>query len=199
MPSLFENDHRLDLPQSDIRYMPHFLSKNEADGLFQCFLSTINWRQDDITIFGKTYPQPRLTALYGVNGKTYSYSNITMQPTPFTDELQWVKSQIEKECDTVFTTCLLNLYRDGSDSNGWHADDEKELGVNPVIASLSLGQERFFHLRQKKDKSLKTKLLLENGSLLLMQGETQHQWQHQIAKTARKIGPRINLTFRVIK
>ncbi len=91
------------------------------------------------------------------------------------------------------------MYRDGKDSNGWHADDEKELGINPAIASLSLGQERFFHFRHKKDKNIKHKILLHHGSLLLMQGETQHCWQHQIPKTSKVMGERINLTFRIIK
>ena len=122
-----------------------------------------------------------------------------MQPHEFTDELLEIKEKIENKTSVVFTTCLLNLYRDGKDSNGWHADDEKELGQNPVIASITLGQERFFHLKHKKKKDLKQKLLLKHGSLLLMEGETQHHWLHQIPKTTRSIGERINLTFRVIQ
>ena len=121
-----------------------------------------------------------------------------MWPHSFIEPLTTIKERIEKVAKVEFTTCLLNLYRDGKDSNGWHSDDEKELGRNPVIASVSLGEERYFHLRHKKNKSLKSKLLLQHGSLLLMQGETQHNWQHQIPKTAKRIGPRINLTFRVI-
>lgn len=92
----------------------------------------------------------------------------------------------------------MNLYRDGKDSNGWHADNEPELGINPVIASLSLGAERFFKLKHHNDAALQHKILLEHGSLLLMTGDTQHQWLHTLAKTAKPIGPRINLTFRVI-
>jgi alkylated DNA repair dioxygenase AlkB len=159
----------------------------------------VRWQQDDITIFGKTYRQPRLTALFGNNGKPYSYSNITMKPEEFTPDLLEIKKRIETKTKAVFTTCLLNLYRDGNDSNGWHADNEKALGEYPVIASITLGQERYFHLKHRTRKELKHKLLLEHGSLLLMQGETQHQWLHQIAKTKKPIGERINLTFRVIK
>ena len=122
-----------------------------------------------------------------------------MQPHHFTQELLEIKQQIETKTEAIFTTCLLNLYRNGKDSNGWHADNEKELGKNPVIASITLGQERFFHLKHRTHKNLKHKLLLEHGSLLLMQGETQHHWLHQIAKTAKPISERINLTFRVIK
>lgn len=160
---------------------------------------SVPWQQDDITVFGKTYAQPRLTALFGNNGKAYSYSNITMFPHIFKGELLDIKKKVDEEIGEVFTTCLLNLYRDGRDSNGWHADDEKELGQDPTIASISLGHERYFHLRHKNDKSLRHKMLLEHGSLLLMRGGTQHFWQHQIPKTSKNIGERINLTFRIIR
>ncbi len=196
---LFSEKIVLGLPDSDISYYPNFLKKEDANAYFRALRDETPWQQDDITVFGKTYPQPRLTALYGNNGKAYSYSNITMKPFGFTSELLQIKTTIEKEVGVAFSTCLLNCYRDGKDSNGWHSDDEKELGKNPIIASISLGADRFFHLRYKKDKTVKHKMLLEHGSLLLMQGVTQHHWQHQIAKTSKKIGERINLTFRVIK
>lgn len=196
---LFPEKVVLHLPNSDIIYYPGFFSTDEASTFFDLFKKEVPWQQDSITLFGKTHPQPRLTTLYGNNGKSYSYSGITMHPHGFTAELLQIKSKIELEAKVLFTTCLLNYYRDGKDSNGWHADDEKELGKNPVIASISLGAERYFHLRNKGNKSIKHKILLEHGSMLLMQGETQHYWQHQIAKTAQKIGERINLTFRIIK
>ncbi|WP_297761500.1 alpha-ketoglutarate-dependent dioxygenase AlkB [uncultured Muriicola sp.] len=190
---------KINLPESDIIYYPNFLSSENATQLMNILQTTIAWQQDNITVFGKTYPQPRLTALYGNNMQPYSYSDITMYPLPFTKELNEVKTTIESLISpTVFTSCLLNLYRDGKDSNGWHADDEASLGKNPVIASVSLGQERFFNFKHKKDKSLKHKMLLTHGSLLIMKGSTQHNWLHQIPKTSRKIGERINLTFRVI-
>lgn len=188
----------LDLPQASISYFPNFLEKEEADQYFTTLLKATPWQQDKIKVFGKTYDQPRLTALYGNNGKSYSYSNITMQPHPFSKPLITLLQKVVNLSAHEFTTCLLNLYRDGNDSNGWHADNEKELGINPVIASISLGQERMFHLKHRKDKSLKEKLLLEHGSLLLMQGETQHHWLHQIPKTKKPLTPRINLTFRRI-
>lgn len=199
MASLFEEEINLQLPASDICYFPNFMISEKANFYFEIFRQNIPWQQDDIKVFGKTYAQPRLTALFGNNGKPYSYSNITMQPHEFTPELLEIKKQIEAKTNVIFTTCLLNLYRDGNDSNGWHADNEKELGQRPVIGSVTLGQERFFHLKHRTRKELKHKLLLESGSLLLMQGETQHQWLHQIAKTKKPIGERINLTFRVIK
>lgn len=199
MESLFSEEIKLQLPDSDIVYYSNFLDKASADHYVSFFKENIAWQQDNIKVYGKTYPQPRLTALFGDNGKPYSYSNITMQPYEFTKELLHLKQRIETKTKAIFTSCLLNLYRNGRDSNGWHADDEKELGPNPVIASLSLGQKRFFHLKHREKKNLKHKILLEHGSLLLMQGETQHHWLHQIPKTSRPIKERINLTFRVIK
>ncbi|SNZ02095.1 alpha-ketoglutarate-dependent dioxygenase AlkB family protein [Flagellimonas pacifica] len=195
---LFSEKIILYLPDSDITYYPNFFENRDADSYFKTLKREIPWQQDKIKIFGKVYDQPRLTALYGNNDKTYTYSGITMQPHEFTPELLSIKKMVEKKAQTKFTACLLNYYRDGKDSNGWHADNEKELGQNPIIASVSLGGERFFHLRHQKNKSLKHKILLENGSLLLMQGETQHFWHHQIPKTSKNIGERINLTFRVI-
>lgn len=161
-------------------------------------MSETHWQQDDIKVFGKVYPQPRLTALYAENEQPYSYSNLTMYPKPFTPLLLQLRNKIKQVCPTDFTTVLLNLYRDGNDSNGWHADDEKELGDNPVIASLSFGGVRDFKFREKKDKNNSFKMALEPGSLLLMEGATQHLWQHQVPKTRKEVGARINLTFRVL-
>ncbi len=189
---------KLQLPDSDITYFPNFLDCENANTYFELLKSSVPWRQDKIRVYGKLYPQPRLTALYGNNNRSYSYSGITMQPLPFSGTLLDIKTKISRLTPADFTSCLLNLYRDGKDSNGWHSDDEKELGKNPVIASVSLGQERYFHLKPKKLKDLKYKILLEHGSLLLMSGPTQHYWLHQIAKTTKPIGERINLTFRVI-
>tara|TARA_R110002012_G_scaffold321191_4_gene548032 strand:+ start:19517 stop:20116 length:600 start_codon:yes stop_codon:yes gene_type:complete len=199
MSSLFSDEINLNLPDSDIWYYPNFFGSIEANDYFNDLKKNTPWQQDTIKVFGKTYAQPRLTALYANNGKPYSYSNITMQPHEFSDTLAHIKNKIEIVAETNFTTCLLNLYRDGKDSNGWHADNEKELGINPVIASVSFGQERFFHLKHRVDKRLKHKILLAHGSLLIMKGETQHHWLHQIPKTAKPIQERINLTFRVIK
>jgi alkylated DNA repair dioxygenase AlkB len=187
---------RLQLPDCDIRYCPEFIPEKQADMLFRELRTAVMWQQDHITIFGKTYLQPRLTALFGDNGKTYSYSGITMHPAPFFPTLIALRQKVAMLAGVSFNTCLLNLYRDGNDSNGWHSDDEKELGANPPIASVSLGQVRHFRLRHRKDKSLQHKLALGNGSLLLMLGPTQHYWQHQIAKSSLNLGERINLTFR---
>lgn len=190
---------KLLLPDADITYYPLLFSTKEASAIFEILLKEIDWQQDDITIFGKTYKQPRLTALHGDDGASYSYSGITMFPKPLTSELKKIKEKVEAITKTKFTSVLLNLYRDGSDSNGWHSDDEKELGRDPVIASLSFGVERVFQLRNKADTKLRKNILLEHGSLLLMRGSTQHYWQHQIPKSKKINSPRINLTFRVIK
>lgn len=200
MNSLFPKEKiSFDLPNASIEYYPNFFDASTSEQLFTKLLDEIPWQLDNITIFGKTHPQPRLTALFGNEGKPYSYSNIIMQPHPWNPILMFIKSEIETICNENFTTVLLNLYRDGKDSNGWHADNEKELGRNPVIASVSFGAERSFHLKHNSIVDAKQKITLENGSLLLMKGETQHFWKHQIPKTAKPIGSRINLTFRIIK
>jgi alkylated DNA repair dioxygenase AlkB len=201
LKSLFENTSepiRFNVTDAEIVYYPHFFDVMQSDLLFQELLQTIPWQQDDIKVFGKVHAQPRLTALYGNDGKSYSYSNIKMQPHSWNPILHELKQKVEAVSATDFTTVLLNLYRDGKDSNGWHADNEKELGINPVIASLSFGAERYFHLQHNTDKNQKIKILLEHGSLLVMKGTTQHFWKHQIPKTAKPIGSRINLTFRSI-
>jgi len=190
---------KLDLPDSDITYFPNVFSETESLRYFNSILNETNWQQDNITVFGKTYAQPRLTGLFANNTKPYSYSNITMHPEAFSETLLKVKQKIEVLSKTHFTTCLANLYRNGKDSNGWHADNEKELGKNPIIASVSFGETRAFHLKHRKEKTLKHKLFLESGSLLLMKGETQQHWLHQIARTKKEVKPRINLTFRIIK
>jgi len=189
----------LDLPDAEIIYYPQFFDKEQADKIYPKLLQEIAWQQDNITVFGKTHPQPRLTALYGNEGKPYSYSNITMQPHPWNTLLQKIKYHIETTTECQFTTVLLNQYRDGKDSNGWHADNEKELGTNPIIASLSFGAKRVFQLKHNTIADAKKSIVLEHGSLLLMKGSTQHFWKHQIPKTAKPIGNRINLTFRSIK
>ena len=202
MKSLFDNIPDpifLNLPDAEVIYYPHFFDKDEAETIYAELINDIPWQQDDIRIFGKTHLQPRLTALFGNEGKSYSYSNIKMQPHHWNLLLQKIKAKVERVSNTNFTTVLLNQYRDGKDSNGWHADNEKELGTNPIIASISFGAERAFQLKHNSDKDQKKSIILENGSLLLMKGTTQHFWKHQIPKTAKPIGPRINLTFRVIK
>ena len=199
MNSLFPEEKIIfDLPDAEIEYYPDFFSSAKANNLFLKLKNEIPWQQDTITVYGKTHLQPRLTALFGNEGKPYGYSNIVMQPHHWSPLIVFIKEEVEKVCNENFTTVLLNLYRDGQDSNGWHADNEKELGRNPIIASVSFGTERVFQLKHNK-LELKQNIVLQHGSLLIMKGTTQHFWKHQIPKTTKPIGPRINLTFRIIK
>lgn len=188
----------LELPDARLRYFQYFFNTDEAEHFYSKLSETIPWQQDPITVFGKTYDQPRLTALHANNINPYSYSGITMYPNQMTTELTAIYERIRTVSSVEFTSVLLNLYRDGKDSNGWHADNEKELGKSPSIASVSFGAQRFFHLKHRTIKEARLKVLLHSGSLLLMEGDTQEKWLHQIPKTAKPIQPRINLTFRKI-
>jgi len=198
---LFKNNEDwldLNLPDANISYIPHFLKPEVANSAFDIFLYELEWRQHYIKIFGKSLPQPRLTALYGINEQSYTYSNLTLRPLRFTPKLLEIHQKLKELTKINFTHCLANLYRDGNDSMGWHADDERALGKNPVIASVSLGATRRFQLKHKFDPNLKYQLELEQGSLLLMKGTTQHFWKHQLPKTKKPVTSRINLTFRTL-
>ncbi|MBC7643196.1 MAG: alpha-ketoglutarate-dependent dioxygenase AlkB [Flavobacterium sp.] len=200
MNSLFPLDKIIfDLQDADLEYYSNFFDQKKSNELFEKLKNEVPWQQDDITVFGKVYAQPRLTALYGNEGKPYGYSNIIMQPHHWSPLIMYIKNEIETVCNQNFTTVLLNNYRNGRDSNGWHADNEKELGRNPIIASVSFGAERVFQMKHNTIKNLKQNINLESGSLLIMKGTTQHFWKHQIPKTAKPVGERINLTFRIIK
>ncbi len=188
----------LNIPDASVHYEEQFFAFAEAEQLFSTLLDSVPWRQNKITVFGKTYDEPRLTQLYGDHEMKYSYSGIEFTAMPWSDAMKRIKNAVEQATGHDFNICLVNLYRTGADSNGWHADDEKELGKNPVIASVSLGQERFFHLRHNTNKQWRFKIPLTSGSLLLMKENTQHTYKHQIAKTKRDIQSRINLTFRKV-
>ena len=192
------NSEKIILPDADLVYYPNFLDTDLADTYFRSLLKKLQWEQYSIKLFGKTIPQPRLTALYALNSNPYSYSGLKLDPLVFTEELKAIYSDIVEITGSTFTHCLANLYRDGNDSMGWHSDDEKELGKNPVIASLSLGAVRNFQLKHKTNPELKYALKLEHGSLLIMKGSTQEFWKHQLPKTKKSLEQRINLTFRTI-
>ncbi|MEK0190259.1 MAG: alpha-ketoglutarate-dependent dioxygenase AlkB [Oscillatoriales cyanobacterium] len=183
----------------EVIFYPNLFSIQESDRLFSELDSSVKWRHDTIHIYGKKIPLPRLTAWYGDEGKSYIYSGIEQHPEPWNSTLRLIKLKAEEISKITFNSVLINLYRDGKDSVSWHSDDEPELGENPIIASISLGGTRRFSLRHKTSKDYKIDIDLPKGSLLLMKGETQHFWKHQIAKTAKSVEPRINLTFRVIK
>lgn len=188
------------MPDAEVLYYRACFSGEESTHYWQELQTDIAWRQEAIKLFNKEIPQPRLTAWYGDEGAIYSYSNIVNHPLPWTATLQEIKARAEEIAQASFNSVLLNYYRHGQDSMGWHQDNEPELGANPIIASVSFGATRRFQFRHKKRKDLDTiTIVLEHGSLLLMQGATQHYWKHQLPKTTQAVGVRINLTFRFIK
>ena len=190
----------ISLQDGEILFMRNFFTSSEAKNYFELLQNNINWKQEEVNFYGKTYSVPRKTAWYGYEGFNYSYSGINCFPESWTKELLEIKSQIELFIpDEDFTSVLLNLYNNGNDKMGWHADDEKELGINPTIASVSLGETRRFDIKHKKNKDLQFKFELTSGSLLIMRGALQHHWVHQIPAQKKVINPRINLTFRTIK
>ncbi|WP_158973858.1 alpha-ketoglutarate-dependent dioxygenase AlkB [Cellulophaga sp. L1A9] len=190
---------KIKLKDGEVWYMESFIPLDKANNYFKTFLETINWRQEEIKMYGKTYPVPRKTAWYGYEGFNYKYSGILCNPEPWTKELLGIKRVIESFLpESDFNSVLLNLYRNGSDKVSWHADDEKGLGTNPLIASVSLGATRRFDLKHKIDPDEKLQLELAPGSLVIMKSALQHNWLHQIPIQKRIFDSRINLTFRTI-
>ena len=189
-----------DLPDAEIEYFPSLFSVARADSLLESLIDRIQWTQNTIRFYGKESLVPRLEAWYGDAGASYSYSGIRMEPRPWIEELSEIKKAIEPIAGTRFNSVLINYYRDGRDRVAWHSDDEKELGRNPVIGSVSLGAERKFKLRHKDfpQNGQQAEIMLAHGSLLMMKGPTQRFWKHEIPRTARPVGKRVNLTFRII-
>lgn len=186
--------------EAQISYDPGFLSQAEAQTLFQTLYQQLPWQGGSIKLFGKEVLQPRLIVWMADPGIVIRYSGIEMAPSPWHPAVQAIRERVESYCARRFNGVLVNLYRDGQDSMGWHADDERELGPNPYIASLSLGAIRKFQVRHKSRKDVPTlSLELEPGSLLIMSGDTQEAYKHQVPKTRQAVGPRINLTFRHMK
>jgi alkylated DNA repair dioxygenase AlkB len=194
---MVHDNHQNLLPfQGETYLYPEFFSGQKADAFFSALKTGLKWKQEPIKLFGRLIMQPRLTALYGDESQPYGYSGITMNPMPWSEELRIIKMSLENVLSTEFTHVLCNFYRDGKDSMGWHRDNEEVLGKNPTIASVSFGATRKFQIRHFSSKNHKLDIPLSHGSLLVMAGESQHFWEHQIPKTKVEIGPRINLTFR---
>src|SRR5262245_52202526 len=179
--------------ESWLLYDEAFLEPAEADSLFAHLRVTVPWEQSGRP--GRVFP--RLTAWYADPGLIYSYSGVTHRPVPWTPELSAIKKQAEAAAGTSWNSLLLNSYRDGRDSIGFHADDEPELGPNPIVGSVSLGATRRFVLKHPASGE-KLEFDLPHGSLLVMGGTSQHHWRHGVPKTRKPVGPRINLTFRRI-
>ena len=189
-PNLLPADGRLFLVQEA-------LSADEANSLMACLQKSCAWQAETISLFGRSVQVPRLVAWQG--DRPYTYSGVTHQPEQWSPAVLRLKQVAEALAGTAFNAVLLNYYRNGRDSMGWHSDDERELGPAPVIASLSLGAERVFQVRRRDDHRVRLNLVLPHGSCLLMGGEMQKHWQHALPKTAKPVGARVNLTFRQVQ
>ncbi|WP_028886029.1 alpha-ketoglutarate-dependent dioxygenase AlkB family protein [Teredinibacter turnerae] len=180
---------------------PQWIATAQARVLFNLLLQECEWEQPAIRIAGRDLPIPRLQCWYGDKGAVLRYSGKSFPPHPWLKPLAELNMQLATVCKRRFNSVLVNCYRDGSDSVGWHADDEPELGEKPLIASISLGATRRFSLKHKFDQQQKTSrhIQLRDGDLVIMRGNTQANWVHAIQKTTSSVGPRINLTFRNIR
>ncbi len=196
---LFGNDPDVNLLPMDgtVNYYGRILSDAETWRYYEVLLKSIPWKNDEAIIFGKHIVTARKVAWYGDSSYAYAYSGTTKQALIWTDELQELKVIVEKLSGATFNSCLLNLYHDGSEGMAWHSDDEKSLGKNTTIASLSFGAERKFCFKHKRTQET-VSLMLEDGSLLVMEDATQTHWLHRLPKSAKIKMPRINLTFRTI-
>ena len=187
---------RLALPGAEAALHRHAFPPEEADRLFTILRHELDWQEATITLFGRSIAQPRLSAWYG--DAAYTYSNLTWPARPWPDALLPIRQQVEALAGGAFNGVLANLYRDGRDSMGWHADDEPELGPDPVVASVVFGAARRFLFKRKGGAQVKLEVPLGHGDLLIMGPGTQRHWLHSVPKTARPVGERINLTFRLI-
>jgi alkylated DNA repair dioxygenase AlkB len=191
------HSEKIDLNDGSLIYFPMFFNEDDANCYFNELLTKIDFKQNEVTIFGKVFLTPRLESFHSIENRFYTYSGNKLPSKAFDVTLQNLLEKVELATNSKFNCVLINLYRDGSDGNGWHADNEKELGPNPVIASLSFGTTRRFDLRNKITKE-KFSIDLNSGDLLWMNDRIQNNYKHQIAKTKKVIEPRINLTFRYI-
>lgn len=180
-----------------VNYYGKILAYQEANQYLDLLMQNILWKNDEVILFGKHIVTKRKTAWYGDSDYLYTYSNITKQALPWTKELSDLKQMVEEFAGVKFNSCLLNLYHNGNEGMGWHSDDEKSLGKDNTIASLSFGAERKFLLKHKQTKQI-ISLVLEHGSLLIMKDATQRNWLHSLPKSKNIVQPRINLTFRTI-
>ena len=190
---------RVPIQDADVFYLGHLELPQPHAQILQRLIAEITWSTQKIMVWGRQVLQPRLTAWYGDPGASYAYSGIQLQPQAWTPLLLDITGRVEETAGAIFNSVLLNYYRDNNDSIGFHSDDEAELGERPVIASLSLGEERTFILKHKRlRKAAPVRLRLASGSFLLMAGDTQHYWRHAVPKERQHCGPRVNLTFRKI-
>lgn len=199
---LFSNDNtyatEIEIPDGKLEYHQNFFDKDKSDYFFELLKTSIEWEQHHIQLFGKKHLAPRLSAWYGDEGAKYTYSGLELHPAPMPEILLELRETVNKAAQSHFNSVLLNLYRNGNDSMGWHSDDETELGKNPTIASLNFGASRKFALKHKSLHYERREIQLHHGSLLIMSGTIQHYWKHCVPKTKKMVSDRINLTFRNI-
>ena len=186
----------LPLPEAEVAFDPAWLPRGRADALFATLREAIPWEVHRLRLFGRQVDSPRLSCWIGDPDAAYTYSGTRFEPRPWPAALRQIRASLAADLGVDFNSVLANLYRDGRDAMGWHADAEAELGPRPVIASLSLGATRRFVLRHRGEPARRLALDLPAGSLLLMAGDTQRHYRHALPRTARPVGPRINLTFR---
>ncbi len=187
------------LPDACLDFAPAWLPPSEADALLSTLRESIEWEAHRIRLFGREHDVPRLSCWIGDPGAAYTYSGTRFTPRPWPAALSGLRARLVAEVGVPFNSVLANLYRDGRDCMGWHSDDEPELGPAPVIASLSLGGERRFVLKHRRDPALRRALVLPHGSLLVMAGQAQRHYRHALPRTTREVAPRLNLTFRCIQ
>ena len=220
---MFEKKRLITLPDAELLFIENFYTPSVSDAFLAQLSAKLAWKQGIITLFGKKIAEPRLTAWYGDAGKNYTYSGKLQEPLMWHNALILIKNDVEKtiaeqlnfdlnkqlnsdlnqlnnELNNAFNfnSVLCNYYRNGQDSMGFHSDNEKELGLNPIIASVNFGESRRFIFRRRDDKTIKHELILTHGSLLIMSGAMQHHWVHAVPKEPKRTKPRINLTFRHI-
>ncbi len=195
--TLFEYDiHKNLLPSDGVaKYFGKIFSEKDSIIFFEKLFNNIEWANDEIMMYGKKIITKRKVGWYADGGISYKYSNTIKNALPFTNELLEIKKVVETSSGNTFNACLLNLYHNGNEGMGWHSDNEKEIEENSCIASISFGAERKFMLKHRITKETVT-IILENGSLLSMEGSTQKNWLHQLPKSTKISSPRINLTFR---
>ena len=190
--------HKIDLPGAEAALHAGWMHAGDAHALFTALQAGVRWETHRIRLFGREVASPRLSCWIGDPGASYRYSGARFEPRPWPEMLLPVRARLARELGVGFNSVLANLYRDGRDALGWHSDDERELGRQPVIASLSLGAQRRFVFRRRDDPTARQVLELPHGSLLVMAGDTQRLYRHALPRTARPVAARINLTFRWI-
>lgn len=194
-----ESPQRLPLAQSEIWLWRAWLAQPLAAEYYQDLLANLHWQQPELFIAGKMRKIPRRQAWHGDPEASYQYSGMRFAPSPWNTTLTVLRQGLEKHCQATFNSVLVNHYRDGADSMGWHRDNEPELGEQPVIASLSLGATRRFCFKPAGGGAQALAIELHSGDLLLMAGSTQQHWLHALPKTRKPVQGRLNLTFREIR